>query len=72
MNGIVETDQEYKDRMLIEYKARIEQLENDCIKAKDMIRNLRDSDLHICPADGNDMEDCSCEEFDRIIDVLSD
>ena len=43
----------------------------NCIKAKDMIRNLRDSNLHVCPADVGD-EECSCEEFDKIIDVLSD
>lgn len=72
MKIYIETDSQYKDRMLKVYKDKIEALENDCIKAKDMIRDLRDSDLHVCPADGDDMEDCSCEAFDRIIDVLSD
>ena len=54
----------------LEPNTRIEELEADCIKAKNMIRDLRDSDVHDCPADIND--ECTCEEFDRIIDVLSD
>jgi len=49
-----------------------EPLNDDCIKAKNMLRDLRDSDLHKCPADEDDTEECSCEAFDRIIDVLSD
>jgi hypothetical protein len=52
-------------------KERVESLENDCIKAKNMIRDFRDSDAHICLADKEDGA-CSCEELDRVIDVLSE
>lgn len=36
-----------------------------------MVRDLRDSDNHVCPADKNDIDICSCGEYDLIIDKLS-
>ena len=34
------------------------------------IRDLRDSDNHVCQADVTDGGYCSCEEYDRVIDKL--
>ena len=37
---------------------------------KEDVRKLRDADTHVCQADVNDGEYCSCEEYDRVIDKL--
>jgi len=39
---------------------------------QDRVRDLRDSDTHVCPADKNDFAECSCDSYDRVIDLLED
>lgn len=34
------------------------------------IRNLRDADFHVCPADTDDFDECTCEHFDRVTDKV--
>ena len=34
------------------------------------IRDLRDSDSHVCPAVSDDMNECSCGKYDLVIDKL--
>jgi len=36
---------------------------------QDKIRNLRDSENHVCPEDAGE-GDCSCGEYDEVIDDL--
>ena len=36
------------------------------------IRDLRDADFHVCPADSDDTQECTCNNFDKIIDKLED
>ena len=35
------------------------------------IEKVRDSDNHVCPADEDDTKECSCNEYDHIIDKLN-
>lgn len=40
------------------------------------IRNLRDADFHVCPADSNHKTNrepgtCTCEQFDKVIDKIN-
>ena len=34
------------------------------------IRDLRDADFHVCPADLDDTQECTCNNFDKVIDKL--
>jgi len=34
------------------------------------IRNLRDADFHVCPNDSDDTQECTCNNFDKVIDKL--
>ena len=34
------------------------------------IRDLRDSDFHVCPNDADDQLECTCNHFDQVIDEL--
>lgn len=37
------------------------------------IRDLRDDDSHVCPAnEGDDQLECTCIKYDRVIDKLED
>ena len=36
------------------------------------IRDLRDADFHVCPADLDDTQECTCNNFDKVIDKLED
>ena len=36
------------------------------------IRDLRDADFHVCPADLDDAQECTCNNFDKVIDKLED
>ena len=36
------------------------------------IRDLRDADFHVCPADLDDAQECTCNNFDLVIDKLED
>ena len=44
-------------------KKEIEQIQED-------VRTLRDSDTHHCPADDDDNQECTCEDYDIVIDKL--
>lgn len=52
----------------------VSKLEGKIKKAQQMIRDLRDSDNHICPCHENvDDPDgiCTCHEYDAVIDILN-
>ena len=36
------------------------------------IRDLRDDESHVCPADKDDQLKCTCIKYDRVIDKLED
>ena len=36
------------------------------------IRDLRDDDSHVCPADKDDYLECTCTKYDHVIDKLED
>jgi len=36
------------------------------------IRDLRDDDSHVCPANKEDHLECTCIKYDRVIDKLED
>ena len=36
------------------------------------IRDLRDADFHVCPADSDDSQDCTCNNFDLVIDKVDE
>ena len=37
---------------------------------KQQVRDLRDADFHVCPAQGDDTQECTCEKFDFVIDQI--
>ena len=39
---------------------------------QDMIRDLRDDDSHKCPADEHDTEECTCMQYDALIDKIDE
>jgi hypothetical protein len=39
---------------------------------QDLVRGLRDSDSHICPADQVEGEPCTCSGYDEVIDELDE
>ena len=41
-------------------------------KIQQDIRDLRDADFHVCPADLDDAQECTCNNFDKVIDKLED
>ena len=45
--------------------SRIEEIVQD-------IRDLRDDDSHVCPADKDDYLECTCTKYDHVIDKLED
>jgi hypothetical protein len=36
------------------------------------IRDLRDADFHVCPNDSDDAQECTCGNFDLVIDKVDD
>ena len=54
-------------------KLYVKLLNKKMTEAQQMIRDLRDSDSHICPCHENvDDPDgiCTCENYDKVIDLL--
>ena len=38
----------------------------------EQIRKLRDADFHVCPADSDDSQNCTCNNFDLVIDKVDE
>ena len=36
------------------------------------IRDLRDADFHVCPSDSDDTQECTCNNFDLVIDKVDE
>ena len=60
------------DKLETEFNKCQKPLFSDMIKAKNLIRDLRDGESHFCPAIENEEDECCCGEFDAVIDLLSD
>ena len=39
---------------------------------KQQIRDLRDADFHVCPNDSDDTQECTCNNFDLVIDKVDE
>ena len=50
---------------MTDFEFRLEQI-------MQQIRDLRDSDSHVCPADSDDSQECTCNNFDLVIDKVDD
>ena len=63
------------ERIAKRSEAALDALRLKVIVAKQMIRDLRDSDSHLCPCHENvDDPDgiCTCHEYDAVIDQLEE
>ena len=50
---------------MTDFESKLEEL-------KQQIRKLRDADFHVCPADSDDSQECTCNNFDLVIDKVDE
>ena len=50
---------------MTDFEFRLEQI-------MQQIRDLRDADFHVCPADADDSQECTCNNFDLVIDKIDE
>ena len=50
---------------MTDFESKLEELKQE-------VRDLRDADFHVCPADADDSQECTCHNFDLVIDKIDE